>query len=218
MTTPYIDEDIPRIIAIKAHLESLDKKEKIPEGLRVSHRTIALSATNPFLQLAGVDPGRKEIHIEVLDNQVVLSTSTSQASDAANGPASVVSTPPAAITTPPVPASTVAQQNTNQFAVQVVISAGTITNVSVNGITVGTAAGTYTVPANGAISITYSVAPTWAWTSLQANTVTSLQTPNGRILNPVVGEYVIPGGKNEIWFSAAQFPARVCTTIVRYAD
>lgn len=64
---------------------------------------------------------------------------------------------------PAVPASTVAVQNTNPYTATVVISAGTITNVSVNGITVGVGAGTYSVPAYGAISITYSVAPTWTW-------------------------------------------------------
>jgi len=67
---------------------------------------------------------------------------------------------------PSVPATGVAQQNPNSYPVQVVISANgaTITNVSVNGITAGTAAGTYVVPAYGAISIAYSVAtPTWVW-------------------------------------------------------
>lgn len=87
----------------------------------------------------------------------------------------VVVAPP--YTTGPVPstpnsgsvlATTVAQQNVNTYPVQVVIGANgaTITAVVVNGITVGTAAGTYTVPAFGAISVTYTVAtPTWAWTN-----------------------------------------------------
>lgn len=69
------------------------------------------------------------------------------------------------VTTPAVPASTVAQQNPSNQAVQVVITGGTITAVTVNGVVVGTAAGTYFVPAYGSISVTYSVAPTWAWTS-----------------------------------------------------
>lgn len=67
---------------------------------------------------------------------------------------------------PAVPATGVAQQNVNNYAVQVVISANgaTISNVSVNGVTVGTAAGTYAVPAFGSISIAYTVAtPTWVW-------------------------------------------------------
>jgi hypothetical protein len=74
------------------------------------------------------------------------------------------------VSQPAVPASTVAQQNVNAVPVQVVIGANgaTITAVVVNGITVGAAAGTYTVPAYGSISITYSVAtPTWVWSSLQ---------------------------------------------------
>ena len=75
-------------------------------------------------------------------------------------PASVANPVPAQ---PAVPASTVAVQNVNSYPVNVVISAGTITAVIVNGITVGTAAGTYIVPSAGAISITYSVAPTWVW-------------------------------------------------------
>jgi hypothetical protein len=73
---------------------------------------------------------------------------------------------------PAVPATGVAQQNINQFPVKVVIAANgaTITAVVVNGVTVGTGAGTYTVPANGAISISYTVAtPTWIWSN--ANTV-----------------------------------------------
>lgn len=77
------------------------------------------------------------------------------------------------VTTPAVPASTVAQQNATNQPVQVVITGGTITAVIVNGVTVGTAAGTYYVPAYGSISITYSVAPTWAWTGtvIQGNPV-----------------------------------------------
>lgn len=77
------------------------------------------------------------------------------------------------VSQPAVPATGVAQQNVNQFPVQVVISpnGATITNVSVNGLTVGTAAGTYTVPANGSISIAYSVAtPTWVWSALTSTT------------------------------------------------
>lgn len=73
---------------------------------------------------------------------------------------------------PAVPATGIAQQNVNQYPVQVVIGANgaTITAVVVNGVTVGTAAGTYTVPANGAISISYTVAtPTWVWSNV--NTV-----------------------------------------------
>lgn len=66
--------------------------------------------------------------------------------------------------TPTFPASGVAVQNTNPYPVSVLILGGTLTAVVVNGITVGTTAGTYLVPVAGAISITYSVAPSWVWT------------------------------------------------------
>jgi hypothetical protein len=73
-----------------------------------------------------------------------------------------------ALVQPAVPATTVQAQNVNAYPVQVVIGANgaTISNVSVNGVTAGTAAGTYVVPAFGFISIAYTVAtPTWAWTN-----------------------------------------------------
>lgn len=70
----------------------------------------------------------------------------------------------AGFTTPAVPASTTPVTNTSAVAASVVISGGTLTNVSVNGVTVGTGDGTYTVPAGQTIAITYTVAPTWTWT------------------------------------------------------
>lgn len=76
---------------------------------------------------------------------------------------------------PAVPASTVAVQNTNSYPVNVVISGGTITQVLVNGIVVGTGAGTYLVSSGGSISITYSVAPTWVWSN--ANPAPASQLP-----------------------------------------
>lgn len=70
--------------------------------------------------------------------------------------------------TPAVPATTVPVTNNSSQAASVTISAGTITNVSVNGATVGAGAGTYVVPAGGTIAITYSVAPTWVWSQAQS--------------------------------------------------
>jgi hypothetical protein len=82
------------------------------------------------------------------------------------------------IVTPAVPASTVAIQNPYAVPVQVVITGGVVTVVTVNGIVVGAGDGTYYVPAYGAIAVTYSVLPTWVWTAA---------TPTG---NPVgVGYY-----------------------------
>lgn len=67
-------------------------------------------------------------------------------------------------TAPAVPASTASATNPANIPVTVVISGGTVTNVAVNGVTVGTGDGTYTVPNGGKIAVTYSAAPTWTWT------------------------------------------------------
>jgi hypothetical protein len=69
---------------------------------------------------------------------------------------------------PAVPASGVAVQNTSNQSYVVVISGGTATSTSVNGIVVGGGDGTFTVPAFGSISVTYSVAPTWTWAATQS--------------------------------------------------
>lgn len=84
---------------------------------------------------------------------------------AANGQVAAY-TPPdtgGTVTTPGVPATTVAVVNNTGQNVNVVITGGTLTAVKINGVTVGTAAGTYFLPNGANISITYSVAPTWAW-------------------------------------------------------
>jgi hypothetical protein len=67
-------------------------------------------------------------------------------------------------TAPSVPSSGTAVTNTSPLPASVVISGGTVSNVVVNGVSAGTGDGTYTVPAGQAITLTYSVAPTWAWT------------------------------------------------------
>jgi hypothetical protein len=68
-----------------------------------------------------------------------------------------------ATTTPGFPATTVPVPNANAWPVFVTITGGTLTSVKVNGVQVGTTAGTYVVPAGQTISVTYTVAPTWAW-------------------------------------------------------
>lgn len=72
------------------------------------------------------------------------------------------------IATPAFPLSTVPVTNTYNVPVYVTITGGTLTNVLVNGVSAGTTAGTYPVPAGGTISVTYSVAPTWNWFALGA--------------------------------------------------
>jgi hypothetical protein len=83
-------------------------------------------------------------------------------SEVVSGPAS------GAVATPSVPLSTVAVQNPNPFPVTVVVTGGTMTAVIVGGVTVGTGAGTYVVPAASTISMTYSAAPTWAWSGAES--------------------------------------------------
>jgi len=73
----------------------------------------------------------------------------------------------AGFSTPSVPASGTPVTNTSPLPASVVVSGGTGTNVAINGVAQGTFDGTYTVPAGGTISLTYTVAPTWTWT-LQA--------------------------------------------------
>jgi hypothetical protein len=65
---------------------------------------------------------------------------------------------------PAVPATTVPVTNTSPLPATVVVTGGTVTSVAVNGVSVGTGDGTYTVPSGQAIALTYSAAPTWTWT------------------------------------------------------
>jgi hypothetical protein len=67
-------------------------------------------------------------------------------------------------TTPAVPASGTPVTSTSPLPATVVVTGGTVSNVVVNGVSVGTGDGTYTVPARQAITLTYSAAPTWTWT------------------------------------------------------
>jgi hypothetical protein len=72
----------------------------------------------------------------------------------------------ATVATPGVPASTTPLVSTINQPVQVTITGGTMSNVVINGSSVGAGAGTYTLPALGTITLTYTVAPTWNWFSL----------------------------------------------------
>lgn len=78
-----------------------------------------------------------------------------------------------AVTSPAVPSSGTATANlvTNSTGTvaAVTITGGTLTFVYVNGVQAGTTAGLYFVPVGGTISVTYSVAPTWAWTLPQTS-------------------------------------------------
>src|SRR5579875_1168113 len=73
-------------------------------------------------------------------------------------------TAPSNPTTPTVPATGTAVTNTNAYPVQVSITGGTVTAVTVNGKSTGLTSGSFVVPPGGTISMTYTAAPTWVWT------------------------------------------------------
>jgi hypothetical protein len=96
-----------------------------------------------------------------------------------------------ASSSPSVPASGTTQQNTTGEEVTVTVTGGTVTGVYVgtsstqsSNAEVGTGDGTYVVTPGEYISIVYSVAPTWSWSS--AGTVSSFQQ--------IVGRCTYPGG------------------------
>lgn len=80
MTANY-DDVVPPILVQIAPDPS---KEKRPKEIRTSHRTIVLSANVPYALVAGVDPARIAVLMNVMDNPIVLSGSISEASDTAN--------------------------------------------------------------------------------------------------------------------------------------
>ena len=66
--------------------------------------------------------------------------------------------------TPAVPASTVAVANTTGKDLAVILGAGTVTHVTVSGTDRATSSpAIVALPAGGTITLTYSVAPVWAW-------------------------------------------------------
>jgi hypothetical protein len=83
--------------------------------------------------------------------------------------------------TPSVPATNVPLTNTGGSTEQVVVTGGTMTAVTINGQIVGIGAGTYTLPNGATISMTYSAAPTWAWTPL----ITTFDMIVGRCTEPL---------------------------------
>lgn len=64
---------------------------------------------------------------------------------------------------PSVPASTTAQQNTAWRDAYVIVTGGTVSDITVDGHSTGLTSGMVTVPSGKTITITYSVAPTWNW-------------------------------------------------------
>jgi hypothetical protein len=81
-------------------------------------------------------------------------------------------------TTPSVPLTTVPYVSTFNWYVLVTIAGGTISNVSVNGSTVGTTDGTYVLPPLGTITLTYTGSPTWNFVAVltEHNALSTLPT------------------------------------------
>lgn len=73
---------------------------------------------------------------------------------------------PGTTAAPGVPVSNTPLTSTLNWDVLVTITGGTMTNVVINGVSVGSGAGTYVLPALGTITLTYTVAPTWTWTAI----------------------------------------------------
>lgn len=68
------------------------------------------------------------------------------------------------VTPPAVPASTTALTNPFWRHAQVHVSGGTVTAVAVDGVNQLSTSGAFDVPSGHSITLTYSVAPSWAWT------------------------------------------------------
>jgi hypothetical protein len=96
-----------------------------------------------------------------------------------------------AVATPAVPATTVAQPNQTGQYVDVAITGGTMSNVQVTNqagtpTSVGTGAGNYAVPPGCSIILTYSAAPTWAWTDpIDTGYVPVYSAPNLVLVNEI---------------------------------
>ncbi|HEY5989174.1 MAG TPA: hypothetical protein VIV12_22755 [Streptosporangiaceae bacterium] len=73
----------------------------------------------------------------------------------------VTGAPSLFIATFTIGATGVAVANPNPVPVSVTISGGTVTGISISGVSTGQTSGTFTVPVGGTISVTYSVAPTF---------------------------------------------------------
>jgi hypothetical protein len=65
-------------------VEVVNHPQPVKFERRAAYRTVVLTAANPFAQIAGPDPLREYIRFSGAANAYVISSSVSQASDAAN--------------------------------------------------------------------------------------------------------------------------------------
>lgn len=80
----------------------------------------------------------------------------------ASGNAVVTAAPALFTTAMTLGATTVPSLNPNPVPVSVTITSGTVTVIAVNGVVTGLTTGTFTIPAGGSLTVTYSVTPTFA--------------------------------------------------------
>jgi len=106
------------------------------------------------------------------------------------------------IAAPAVPASGVAQYNNTGQPVTVTVTGGTVTGIAVNGTATGLTSGPILVPANGTITLTYSVAPTWTWaTSALGSIVINSRLDPLQGANPQGATYGVAGQQFLTWES-----------------
>jgi hypothetical protein len=74
--------------------------------------------------------------------------------------------PQGAQTAPAMPASTATHTNTFGFTCTVSVYGGTVTDIKLDGVSLGVTSGIFTVAPDESVSVTYSAAPTWKWWGL----------------------------------------------------
>jgi len=67
---------------------------------------------------------------------------------------------------PAIPATTVEATNDSDYVMWVEVVGGTVTVVTVDGVSVGRVVGAFFLRPGSTIALTYSVAPTWKWFAL----------------------------------------------------
>lgn len=100
-----------------------------------------------------------------------------------------------AVTTPAMPASGVTVQNLTGQDVNVSVTGGTVSNITVvdqygaSRTAASSSPATFALPQGGSVTPTYSVAPSWTWTDPIDEIV---QGPAAENLNPINEEAQLP--------------------------
>lgn len=134
--------------ALDKHASEVRTPQPLRRDFAVAAVTPASAVPNPFLLKVQMQPAAGRLY-ELTDIGVYTTDGH---------------TPPAAsvtgVTQLALGASPATAFNTNAFPIQVTITGGTVSAIAVNGVTTGSTSGTFTVPAFGNITVTYTVLPT----------------------------------------------------------